>query len=58
MAWMLNEVVPAVVGHKFRPSAVQCDSQAPPDLLEEDRLARRVVDVEEPEIFAIRSMLT
>ena len=43
---MLNEV-PAAVEHEFGPPAVQCESQAPPDLLEEDGLARPVVDVEE-----------
>ena len=30
---MLNDV-PAAVGHEFGPPAVQCKSQAPPDLLE------------------------
>ena len=35
---VLNEV-PAAVGHEFGPPAVQCESQAPPDLLEEDGLA-------------------
>ena len=42
---VLNEV-PAAVGHGFGPSAVQCESQDPPDLLEEDGLARPVVDFE------------
>ena len=46
---VLNEV-PAAVGHEFDPPAVQCESQAPPDLLEEDRFARPVVDVEELEM--------
>ena len=32
---MLNEV-PAAVVHEFGPPAVQCESQVPPDLLEED----------------------
>ena len=43
---MLNEV-PAAVEHEFGPPAVQCESQAPPDLLEEEGLAYPVVDVEE-----------
>ena len=42
---MLND--PAAVEHEFGPPAVQCESRAPPDLLEEDGLARPVVDVEE-----------
>ena len=42
---MLNEV-PTAVAHEFGPPAVQCESQAPPDLLEEDGLARPVVDAE------------
>jgi hypothetical protein len=42
----LNEV-PAAVEHEFGPPAVQCKSQAPPDLLEEDGLAHPMVDVEE-----------
>ena len=48
---MLIEV-PASVGHELGPPAVQCESQAPPDLLEEDELtlARPVVDVEELEM--------
>eukprot|EP00614_Pseudopedinella_elastica_P014930 CAMPEP_0172581556 /NCGR_PEP_ID=MMETSP1068-20121228/792_1 /TAXON_ID=35684 /ORGANISM="Pseudopedinella elastica, Strain CCMP716" /LENGTH=78 /DNA_ID=CAMNT_0013374579 /DNA_START=1 /DNA_END=237 /DNA_ORIENTATION=- len=46
---MLNEV-PAAVEHEFGPPAVQCESQAPPDLLEEDGLAHPVVDVEELEM--------
>ena len=46
----LNEV-PAAVEHKFGPPAVQCESQAHPDLLEEDGLARSVVDVEELEML-------
>ena len=32
---MLNEV-PAAVEHEFGLPALQCESQAPPDLLEED----------------------
>ena len=46
---MLNEV-PAAVDHEFGPTAVQCESQAPPDLLVGDRLAHPVVDVEELEM--------
>ena len=46
---MRNEV-PAAVEHEFGPPAVQCESQAPPGLLEEDGLARPVVDVEELEM--------
>ena len=42
--------VPAVFGHEFGPPAVQCESRAPSDLLEEDSLARPVVDVEELEM--------
>ena len=42
---LLNEV-PAAVEHEFGTPAVQCESQAPPDLLKEDGLARSVVDVE------------
>ena len=41
----LNEVS-AAVEHEFGPPAVQCESQVPPDLLEENELARPVVDVE------------
>ena len=42
-----------------KPPMVQCKSQAPPDLLEEDGLARPVVDVEELEmhIGELRSAL-
>ena len=43
---VLNEV-PVAVEHGFGPTAVQCESQAPTGLLEEDGLARPVVDVEE-----------
>ena len=43
---MLNGV-PAAVEHKFGSPAVKCESKAPPDLLEEDKPARPVVDVEE-----------
>ena len=39
---MLNEV-PEAAEHEFCPPAVQCKSQAPPDLLEEDGLAHPVV---------------
>ena len=46
LAGVLNEVPPAV-GHGFGPPAVQCESQAPPGMLEEDGLACPVVDVEE-----------
>ena len=42
---VLNEV-PAAVVHNFGPPAVLCESSAPPDLLEEDGLARPVADVE------------
>ena len=38
---MQNEV-PAAVEHKFEPTAMQCE--APPKMLEEDRLARPVVN--------------
>ena len=47
---VLNEV-PAAVEHEFGPPAVQCESQAPPDLLEEDGLAHPMVDVEELEML-------
>ena len=43
---VLNEV-PAAVRHEFGPPAVQCESRASPDLLEEDGLARHVVNVEQ-----------
>ena len=43
---VLNEV-PAAAGHKLGPPAVQCESRALPNLLEEDERARPVVDVEE-----------
>ena len=46
---MLNEVLEAVE-HGFGPPAVQCESQAPPDLLGEDGLAHSIVDVEELEM--------
>ena len=42
---ILNEV-PAAVKHEFGPHAVHWESRAPPDLLEEDELARPVADVE------------
>ena len=47
---VLNEV-PAAAKHEIGPPAVQCESQAPPDLLEEDCLAHSVVDVEEVKIL-------
>ena len=46
MVGMLNEV-PAAAEREFGPPAVKCESQAPPDLLEKDRLAHPVVDVRE-----------
>ena len=46
---MLNEV-PAAAEHEFGPPAVECESQFPPGLPEEDGLARPVVDVEELEM--------
>ena len=49
LVWMLNEV-PAAVEHEFGSITVQCESQAPPDLVEEDGLVRSVVDVEELEM--------
>ena len=49
LVWVLNEV-PAAAELVFGPPAVQCESQAHPGLLEEDSLARPVVDVEEPEM--------
>ena len=39
--------VPAAAGHDVAPPAVQCESQAPPDLVEEDGPARPGVDVKE-----------
>ena len=42
--------VPAAAEHEFGPPAVQCESQAPPGLLEEDGIARPVVHVEELEM--------
>ena len=47
---VLNGVL-AAVEHEFGPPSVQCKSQAPPHLLEEDGLARPVVDVEKLEIL-------
>ena len=47
---MLNEVL-AAAEHEFGPPAVQCESQAPPGLLEEDGLAHPMVDVEELEML-------
>ena len=46
---ILNEV-PAAIEYEFGPHAVQCESQAPPDLLEKDGLARPVVDIDELEL--------
>ena len=43
---MLNEV-PEAVEHEFDPPAVQCESQAPPYLLEEDGLEHPMADVGE-----------
>ena len=47
---VLNEVQ-AAVEHEFGSTAVQCKSQAPPDLPEEDGLAYPMVDVEEQEMM-------
>ena len=47
---MLNEV-PAAAEHEFGPPAVQCKSQAPPHLLEEDGLAHPMADVGELEVL-------
>ena len=47
---MLN-FVPEAVDHKSGPPAVQCESQAPPDLREEDGLAHPVIDIEELEML-------
>ena len=49
MVGMLKEV-PAAAEHEFGQPAVQCESQAPPGLLDEDGLARPVGDVEEMEM--------
>ena len=46
MVGELNEVQMALE-HEFGPPAVQCESQAPPDLLGGDGLARPVLDVKE-----------
>ena len=46
---MLNEVQ-AMVEHESGPAAVQCEFQAPPDLLKEDGLALPVADVDELEM--------
>ena len=43
---LLNEV-PAAAEHEFGPPAVQCESHAPLSMLEEDGLARPLVDVGE-----------
>ena len=42
--------VRAAVEHAFGPPAVQCESQATPGMLEEDGLARPVVDFDELEM--------
>ena len=42
---MLSKVQVAVE-HAFGPPAVQCESQAPPGLLEEDKIAHPMSDVE------------
>ena len=47
---VLNEVS-AAAGHEFGPPAVQCESKAPPDLLELDGLAHPIADVEELEML-------
>ena len=47
---VLNDV-PEAVGYEFGPPAVQCESQAHPELLEEDGLAHPMVDVEEMEVL-------
>ena len=47
---VLNED-PEAVGHEFGPPAVQCETKLPPVLVEEDGLARPVIDVEERKIF-------
>ena len=39
--------VPAAFEHESGTPAVWCEAQAPPGMLEEDKLARPVVDVEE-----------
>ena len=46
---MPNEV-PAAAEYDFGPPAVQCKSQAPPGMLEEDGLAYSMADVEELEM--------
>ena len=48
---VLNEAPVAAAEHEFGPLAVQCESQAPPGLLEEEGLARPVIDVEELEML-------
>ena len=47
---VLNEV-PAAVEKEFGPPAVQCESKAPPGLLEEHGLAHPVVDVKVLEVL-------
>ena len=54
---VLNEI-PAAVEHEFGPPAVQCKSQAPPDLLEEDGLAHPMADVGPPEAVLVVCSLT
>ena len=49
MVGVLNEV-PEAFELEFGPPGVQCESQAPPDLLEENGLAHPVVDVEKMEM--------
>ena len=44
-------MTPAAVKHEFGPPAVQCKSQAPPGLLEENGLAHPIVDVKELEVL-------
>ena len=50
VGWGVLNEVPAVVEHEYDPPAAQCESQAPPGLLEGDGLARPVVDVECPPV--------
>ena len=46
---VLNKA-PATVVYEFAPLAVQCESRAPPGLLEENELARPVADVDVEEL--------
>ena len=48
---MLNEV-PAAVKHELGSPAVQCEPQAPPDLLKKDELANQRADVKELELLS------